>query len=350
MSSSEATMRAMRLVNPSSKDQAFSLDTVPRPKPGPGQVLLKTRFSGLNFADVMARQGIYREAPPVPSILGYDVVGTVVEKGPDSGDIAIGTEVVAMTRFGAYAEYALADHRVMAPTPQLDEPAAATALATQYCTAYYAAILLGNLQEGDRVLIHAAAGGVGTALIQLAKTKNCEIFGTAGSQKKLDYLKSQGVHHPINYRSEDFVERVKALSSNGKVEVIFDPIGGRSFRKDKKIIGHGGRILLYGVAQRNGKKGLLPTLKLLWDFGIMNPVAFMLGSYGVLGFNLLHLADNRPEVMKKCLDAIMQLTKEGKLQPQLDVCLPVQEIHEAHQRLESRKSIGKVAVSWENLN
>ena len=168
-------MRAIYIVKHGDADDAFEIRETPMPVPNPGQVLIKVEGFGLNFADVMARKGMYKEAPSTPSLIGYDVCGTVERIGSNVTDVAEGDRVTALTRFGGYAEYALTDARAVAKIPDHINIAEATTLTTQYCTAYYCAAEMVNLFEGDKVLIHSAAGGVGTALLQYAKYKGCEI-------------------------------------------------------------------------------------------------------------------------------------------------------------------------------
>ena len=179
-------MKAAVLVKNGHAATAFEIREVPKPALAKGQVLIKVECFGLNFADVMARQGMYKEAPPIPAILGYDVAGTVEEVSDGVINVKPGDKVFAMTRFGGYAEYAVTNSSAVALIPNNISSAAATALATQYCTAYYAAAEMVNLHEGDKVLIHAGAGGVGIALIQYATYKGCEIFSLLPAVEKID--------------------------------------------------------------------------------------------------------------------------------------------------------------------
>ena len=165
-------MKAAVLVRKGDPSRAFEIREVPDPKIKDGEVLIKVEGFGLNFADVMARLGLYADAPPMPSVLGYDVTGRVTAVAPDITHLQVGDRVTAMTRFGGYAEYVAAMGMGTARIAEDMPVGEATALTTQYCTAYYAAAEVVNLHEGDRVLIHSAAGGVGTALLQHAKYKN----------------------------------------------------------------------------------------------------------------------------------------------------------------------------------
>src|ERR1017187_3128472 len=190
-------MKAIYIIKHGGADEAFEVRETPKPVPKPGEVLVKVEAFGLNFADVMARKGMYRDAPPIPSLIGYDVCGTVERIGSNVANVAEGDRVTAMTRFGGYAEYALTDARAVAKIPENIDAAEATALTTQYCTAYYCAAEIVNLYQGDRVVIHSAAGGVGAALMQYAKYKGCEIFATTSSDSKVDLLKQTGAQHVI---------------------------------------------------------------------------------------------------------------------------------------------------------
>ena len=166
-------MKAAVLVKNGAASTAFEMQEVPKPIAKPGEVLIKVAAFGLNFADVMARKGLYKEAPPLPCILGYDVAGIIDAVGEGVLTLKIGDRVTAMTRFGGYAEYAVTNARAVAIIPDYLPLTTATALATQYCTAVYAAAELVNLYPGDKVLVQSGAGGVGSALIQYAQYKQC---------------------------------------------------------------------------------------------------------------------------------------------------------------------------------
>src|SRR5688572_13586744 len=200
-------MQAVVLVKYGNPERAFELRELNKPEPKEGEVRIKVDAFGLNYADVMARKGMYKDAPPLPAVIGYDVVG-----------------VVDLTRFGGYAEYVVANQLVVHPINNTLSNAAATALATQYSTAYYASNMATNIFEGDHVLIHAAAGGVGLALIQLAKLKNCVIYATASSDMKIKMLEDLGVNYPINSEEIDFVEEVENIRGSDGLDVIFDSI------------------------------------------------------------------------------------------------------------------------------
>ena len=338
-------MKAAVLVKNSSANDSFEIREIEKPKAEEGQVLIKVEAFGLNFADIMARQGIYQDCPPLPAVIGYDVVGEVVEIGLGVDNVQVGDRVTAMTRFGAYAEYAITDYRACAKIADAYPVGKATALTTQYCTAYYCLEEMLNLYPGDKVLIHAAAGGVGTALVQLAKHKGCEIFGTAGSAEKLEYLRELGVDHPINYRSSDFEQEVRKLAGDGGLDAVFDPVGGDSVKKGLRLLGSGGRIVLFGASSMTGTN-VFGKISAGLGFGFYHPAEFMMASKSMIGVNMLRIADNRPMVLKRCLEKVVQLVEDGVLDPTEAKVFPIEELAEAHEFLEGRKSIGKVSVKW----
>ena len=338
-------MKAIFLVRNGSAATAFETREMPMPIVGAGQVLIKVEAFGLNFADVMARRGMYKEAPPIPCVLGYDVAGIVTQTGPEVHHVKTGDRVTAMTRFGGYAEYVLTAASGVAAIPASIAMPAATALATQYCTAYYAAAEMVNLHEGDKVLIHAGAGGVGTALIQFAKFKGCEIFSTAGSEEKLAYLKASGVHHPINYQTSNFESEIKKITSGEGVDVIFDAVGGQSVLRGFRSLQAGGRIICYGAAAITNRN-IFGKIKTGIGFGLYHPIMFMVSSKSMLGLNMLKIADHKPERIQACLKEVIQLTDRGVFNPLPPTVFSAKEIAVAHEYLENRKSVGKVALYW----
>lgn len=338
----------MFISNYNDAHSAFEMRDVPTPQPQAGELLIRVEAFGLNFADVMARRGLYREAPPLPFVPGYDFVGTVEATGEGCDPNWKGKRVTGLSRFGSYAQYVNTREMAVVEVPAEMNSAAATALGVQYATAFHAACQITQLHKGERVLIHAAAGGVGTALVQLALWKGCEIFGTAGSDEKIEKLRKAGVHHPINYRTHDYETEIRSILGDKRLDLSFNAIAGSTFKKDLKLLGSGGRLILYGAAERaNQKKGKLATLRLLWRMGLVMPILLMAKSRSILGVNMLKVADHRPERIREALEGLTQLWKEGVIAPEIDGVYPVSQLAEAHSRLENRESMGKIAVTWE---
>ena len=339
-------MKAITLVKFGKSSQSFELRDMPDPVPGAGEVLIKAEAFGLNFADVMARLGQYQDCPPLPAVIGYETVGTIEKLGAGVTGIEVGTRVAAFSRFGGYATHVVTDARAVAPISKDMPVGEALALTTQYGTAWYAAEEAIRLHAGDKVLIHAAAGGVGTALIQLAKRHDCIIFGTAGSAAKLQYLKEQGVHYPINYQTSDFAEEIKKLGFDKKIDYIFDPVGGDGVKKGIRLLNSGGRMLCYGASEMTGTKNPIKLLNMVWGFGLWSPIQLMMKSFGIMGINMLHISDDRPEVLQRCLQEVVKLAEAGELKPTVGATFKYDQIAEAHDYLEGRKSMGKVVVMW----
>lgn len=338
-------MKAAFLIQKGDGKSAFEIRETQKPTPKDGEVLIKVESFGLNFADVMARRGLYGDAPKMPCIIGYEVVGIVKEVLGENQNL-LGKRVVAFTRFGGYAEYAVTPSMACAVIDDLDAGKAA-AFAVQYLTAYYMSFDSIRLHKGDRVMIHAGAGGVGTALIQLCKLQGCEVFANAGSDDKLDYMRSQGADHVINYRSQDYEAEVNKVLKGAKLQATFNPIGGSTYKKDMRLIGAGGRVILFGGSERTGKKmGIFSTLNFVRKMGLMIPIGLVMSSKSVMGANMLRIADYDQKVIKRCLDELVRLLKEGKINPQVGGKFSIDELDKAHDLLESRKSTGKIIVSW----
>ncbi|MBK9515303.1 MAG: zinc-binding dehydrogenase [Flavobacteriales bacterium] len=215
--------------------EAFQLRQVPDPEPGPGQLLIRSEGFGLNYADVMARRGLYRDAPPVPSVIGYETVGRVERCGAGVPPERLGQRVVAMTRFGGYAELAVTDHRAAAVVPDALGIGEACALATQGCTAWYMARYACPLREGQRVLIHSVAGGVGQLLVQLAVKAGCEVFAIASGAEKMAYLKQLGAQHVIDRSTGDYATAVEHALGSHRLDVSFNAVGGSTFKEDMAL-------------------------------------------------------------------------------------------------------------------
>lgn len=227
-------MQAIYLVKNGPADKALQFRDFTPKAPNDDEVGVTVEAFGLNFADVVARLGNYRDCPPLPAIVGYEAVGRVDKVGKNVTHVQPGQRVIAFTRFGGYSQYVTAKGKAVVSIAEDYDAGKALALATQYCTAYYAFEIGVKIFPGEKVLIHAAAGGVGTALVQLARLRDCYIYGTAGSDKKLDYLRQQGVHQPINYVKQRFWEAIRE-----PIDVAFDSVGGETFRRSLNLLNRG---------------------------------------------------------------------------------------------------------------
>jgi NADPH:quinone reductase-like Zn-dependent oxidoreductase len=339
-------MEAFYLVKYGAADTAFERRTLSLSPPAKGQVQIEVEAFGLNFADVMARHGLYREAPPLPAVLGYEVVGRIAAVGPDTLAPPAGSRVLGFTRFGGYATHVNTDARSVVSIPA-DMPAAdACALATQGCTAWFAATQLFRLRAGEHVLVQAAAGGVGSLLVQLAKMQGCVVYGTAGSDSKLQLLRTLGTDHPINYRTTHFADAVKQLNGGKGIDVVFDNLGGKAFKQALGLLAPGGRIVGYGAAERLGRRGPFATLQLVFGFGFHSPVQWLMKSQTVAGLNMLRVAERNPLMLQEGMTAMLGLYQNKKINVINGGEYSAGKLPEAHEALSGRTTTGKLVVRW----
>lgn len=338
-------MKAWILVRHGVADRAFELREHPDPRPGPGQVLVRCEGFGLNYADVMAARGLYREAPPLPGVIGYEVVGRVERAGEGVPPGLVGKRITALTRFGGYAQLAVTDHRACAVIPDDLPLGEAAALATQGCTAWYAARILCPLRAGERVLVHSAAGGVGHLLVQLAVSAGCEVFAVVGGEEKAGFVKRLGAAHVVGRHAGDPAEQLRHLLGDHRLDVSFNAVGGASFRKDLSLLGSGGRLVLFGGAERGGI-GAFGTLRFVWRMGIVLPIFLMMKSRSLLGINMLRLGDHRQDLLAECMRGVADAHHAGILKPHVHGIFPGDRLPAALEALAGGRTMGKVVVAW----
>ena len=334
-------MDAIYIVKNGAPEVAFERKPIIIKEQEKDELTINVEAFGLNFADVLARLGLYKDCPPLPAVVGYEVVGEVVKLGADVKNVQVGDRVIAFTLFGAYSQQVVTKANAVVKIKDDYPVGKALALGTQYCTAYYAAYVAINIQPNEKVLIQAAAGGVGTALVQLCKLKNCKIYGTAGSQEKLDYIKNQGVDVAINYVEQDFSAEITE-----KMDVVFDSIGGSTFKKGYKLLGSGGRMIPYGAATQLDASNFFSKVKFALSFGFYHPVGFIMQSKSMVGVNMLRIAQDKPEIIQFCMQEVVKLAEEGKIDPHVGAMYSIDELNKAHTALETRKTVGKIGVKW----
>ena len=335
-------MKLLSLLRHGSANTAFAVRTLPDPFPGPGQVRVAVEASGINFADILARRGAYPEAPKPPCVLGFEVVGQIDAVGSGVTGVAPGQRVLALTRFGGYASSVVVPAGAVVPIPGGLDAGAAAALGTQGVTAWIAAEHLVTIEAGDHVLVHSAAGGVGTLLVQLARARGAVVTGTVGSDDKFPLLERLGVTHAINSRTHDFSRELRQ-----RPDVIFDAVGGASVRKGLALLSTGGRLVSYGVATLSGSGWALPrAVGMLLGFGWVHPLSLLVRSKGLIGLNLLALSDEKPGLVGRALQATVELAARGTLAPVVDRKFAADAVGEAHAHVESRRSVGKVVLMW----
>lgn len=319
----------------------------PLPQPGASEVRIRVHRAGVNFADVLARQGIYPDAPKFPFVPGYEVSGVVDLVGSGVDGFRGGERVAAFTRFGGYAEAAVAKTPFVVTLPPGLDFSIGAAVPVNFVTAYHCLFHTGTLFPGDRVLVHAAAGGVGLAAVQMAKGAGAVVFGTAGSAEKVAFLKMFGVDHPIDYQAEDFVEAVKQVTGGEGVDVVLDSIGGQMLARDLRVLRPGGRIVSLGLAAAMGKNRAL-MLRELMSAPRLQPVKLLESSKGFFGVNVLRLFDHRPALGAVLLREAFDLVEAGKAKPVIAGEIPLERAAEAHHLLQERSTIGKVLLAVRN--
>ena len=316
----------------------------PDPAPGTGQVLIRVRASGVNFADVMARLGLYPDAPPRPCVVGYEVAGTIEDlgTGTDAG-LAVGQRVVALTRFGGYAEAVAVPAAQVFPLPAAMSFEEGAAVPVTYLTAVLMLRHFANVRAGETVLVHSAAGGVGVAAIQLCRLVGAEVIGTASASKHA-LLRDMGVAHAIDYRTQDFEVEVKRLTGGRGVDVVLDATG--AFRKSYRCLAPLGRLCCFGVSRTASglspsKLSALPKLLALPWF---HPISLMNDNKAVIGVNLGHLWDHIDMLRREML-ALLADCAAGRLRPLVGKTFPLVEAAAAHRYLQERQNVGKVILT-----
>lgn len=318
----------------------------PDPEPGPGEVRIRVRAAGINFADLMARIGVYPDAPKPPCVVGYEVAGEVESVGDGVESVAVGDRVMAGTRFGGYAELAVAGESAVVPLPDGWSFEEGAAFPVVYATAYAGLVRYGALQAGERVLLHAAAGGVGIASTQVAKLVGAEVLGTASGSKH-EAIRGFGVDHAVDYRERDFVAEVRRITGEERpLDLVMDAIGGRSWKKSFSLLRPGGRLVVFGAAQLvSGDRRDIPrALRTLAQTPRFNPIKLASESVSVIGLNMLRLWDDRGSI-DEWVKPLSGWLEAGSLRPVVSDALPLESGADAHRILQERRNVGKVVLT-----
>jgi len=327
-------MRAV-VVRRYGRPEVLETQQVPDPTPKPGEVLIRVKEIGVNFADLLARMGLYPDAPKPPFVPGLEVAG-VVEKVVPGGkpgseeSLEPGDAVAAITPFNGYAEWIVLPARQVYRLPPGMSFEDGAAIPVNYLTAYHSMFTMGNLQRGDRILIHSAAGGVGIAAVQLARARGLVTFGTAGPTKQ-ESLRKLGVDHPIDHQKSNFVEVVRNFAPDG-IEMVMDPIGGKNLARSQRCLGPMGRLVVYGLSDASGtsgKRSVLSGLKALAQTPRFHPLKLMTRNLAVIGVTLGHL-ESRAAILWSELEEIFRLYSDGKIKPVIGKVFPLEQAAAAH--------------------
>ena len=318
--------------------------TAPDPQPGQGEIRIRVKATGINFADVLARMGLYPDAPKLPCVVGYEVAGDVDAVGPGVTEFQVGDRVVSLTRFGGYSDVVVVPATLAAVLPAALTYETAAALPVNWLTAWLMLVKLGNVQKGDRVLVHAAAGGVGQAAIQIAHWRGATVIGTASASKHAR-LRESGVECCIDYTTENVEQAVKAFTGGKGVDIVLDAVGGDSFKQSYASLAPMGRLFMFGVSSfAPGKsRNLIAAARGLFAMPKFAPIPLMNENRGVFGVNLGHLWE-QADTLKAMLAEIVALTADGTFSPVIDRKFPFEQAAEAHRFLQDRKNFGKVLL------
>lgn len=324
--------------------EVLCYEGAPDPPLPAGTVRIGVQASGVNFADILARQGLNPDCPKPPVVVGYEVSGVVEEVGAQVTGITVGQEVMALTRFGGYANQVVVPAPLVFPVPAAMPLPLAAALPVNYLTAYVMLYLWGRLQAGERVLIHGAAGGVGLAAVQLCRLRQAEIFGTASSAKHA-FLHEQGVHHTIDYHQYDVQHVVRGLTRGQGVDIVLDARGGRSFAQSYKMLAPLGRLILFGASRlsRGPRRHLLSALWQILRMPRFHPLRLLQDNKAVIGVHLGHLWEHTA-LLHQTMDDLLKMYRQGHIHPVIAQTFPLSEAAAAHRYLQERRNVGKVLL------
>jgi NADPH:quinone reductase-like Zn-dependent oxidoreductase len=318
----------------------------PDPQPGRGEVRVAVKAAGINFADLVARVGLYPDAPKPPCVVGYEFAGDVESVGEGVEGFSPGDRVLGGCRFGGYAELVVAPANALVPLPEGWSYEEGASLPVNYATAYAGVVRYGALRPGERFLIQAAAGGVGIAATQIAKQVGGEVYGTA-SPSKHEAIKGFGVDHAIDYREKDFAEEVRRIAGEDEpLDLIMDAIGGKSFKKGYKLLRPGGRLVCFGASSATeGQRRNLPgAAKMVVQTPRFNALKLASDSKAVIGLNMLRIWDSKGS-LDEYIDPLQQWMGNGAVRPVVAEAFPLEKGPDAHRFIHERRNVGKVVLT-----
>jgi NADPH:quinone reductase len=320
-------MRAVRVHEPGGPE-ALRVEQIPAPRPGAGEALVRVEYAGVNFIDIYKRAGLYKV--PLPATIGEEGAGIIESVGDDVGEVRVGDRVAWSSILGAYADYAVVRADRLVPVPSNVDTRVAAAAMLQGMTAHYLAMTTYPLKKGDRCLVHAAAGGVGLLLVQVAKKRGAYVIGTAGSDEKAELARKAGADELIVYTRQDFVAEVKRLTGGKGVNVVYDSVGQSTFLKGLDVLVPRGMMVTFGQSS-----GAIPP---------MDPLLLsQKGSLFMTRPTLAHYIATRDELMRRAGDLFAWIGS-GELDVRVGAEFPLARVADAHRALEGRKTTGKVLL------
>lgn len=320
------------------------LREAPDPIPSGREVRIRTRASGVNFADVLARRGLYPDVSRFPAVVGYEISGTVDAVGPEADPRWVGRDAVGITHFGGYADTVCVPQEHVFEKPSALSHEEAAAFPVNYLAAWQLMVVMGSLSPDETVLIHNAGGGVGLAALDIGRHVGARLIGTASARKHA-FLKGRGLHEAIDYTTQDWAKEVMRATGGRGVELVLDPFGGRHWRQSYRVLGPTGRLGMFSVSGAVSSKlpGKLGLLALVAQQPLFNPIPLMNRNLGVFGVNVGHLF-GEAEKVRRWMEALLEGVREGWVRPHVDRTFPLADAGQAHAYLEARRNIGKVVL------
>jgi synaptic vesicle membrane protein VAT-1 len=324
--------------------EVLQVREAPDPDANAGEVRIRVRAAGINFADLMARVGLYPDAPKLPCVVGYEVSGTIDQVGSGVTSLREGERVFAMPRFGGYTDTLVIPANQVFSMPEKMSFEHAAALPVVYLTAYNMMLFTGTVRQGSSVLIHSAAGGVGIAAVQIAKTRGATIFGTA-SPSKHEFLRKLGVTYPID-SSADYVAAVRAQVGDRGIDLILDPVGGKSWSVGYDLLAPCGRLVAFGLSSAaSGKqRSLLHAVAQVLKVRKFSPMKLMDDNKTIAGTNMGHLF-GRLDLLRPQFSSLIAMYETGEIAPHVDRTFPFDDAPLAHHFIHDRKAVGKVLLT-----
>jgi NADPH:quinone reductase-like Zn-dependent oxidoreductase len=337
-------MREVTIARHGSPDVLEVVDRTPG-EPGPGEVRIRVKAAGVNFADVMMRQGHYPDAPSLPFVPGFEVSGYIEAIGPGPTRHEVGRHVIALTRLGGYADTVVVpgDFAFNAP-PRLSHNEAA-AVPVSYLTGIVALYRMAGLKAGETVLIHNAGGGVGVAAVQLARLRRATVLGTASAAKH-NALRSLGIDHVLDDAPEQVEKAVMDFTHGRGVDVVLDSVGGENLARSHRLLAPLGRLIAYGVhdTSRGEHRGVIRTLAAIWNATTHAPAALAAQNRGVFSLDMNQLWTER-RFLHASMEALLTDVAAGRLKPVVAKAFPLGRACDAHRFLEDRANVGKVVLT-----
>jgi synaptic vesicle membrane protein VAT-1 len=325
--------------------EKLQLRESPDPSPTGGEIRIRVKASGVNFADILARQGLYPDAPRIPCVVGYEVSGTVDAVGPGVDQSWVGKDVFALTRFGGYSDVVVVPEKQLFAKPASLSHEQAAAIPVNYLTAWQLLVVMGSLKREESVLIHNAGGGVGLAAIDIARHIGAKIYGTA-SRGKHAFLMQRGLHEAIDYRTKDWAVELHRLTNGKGVVLITDPLGGNHWMKSYKALRSTGRLGMFGVSVATTSKlfGPLRLLPVAFGMPLFHPLSLMSTNKSAFGVNLGHMW-HETDMIADWMEILLKGVADGWVRPHVDKSFPLAQVGEAQTYMEKRKNTGKVVLT-----